>query len=483
MYQVYVISQSGKPLMPTIRFGKVRKLLKSGKAEVISRKPFVIKLLYETSEIVQPLTLGIDPGANTIGVSVRKEDGGIVFAAELETRTLEVTENMTERKAHRMARRRNSREKQKRRAKKNNTAFEKKEYQIKGCEKPITCKLIKPGRIKFLSRAREDKWFAPTCRHLFNTHINFIKKISKILPIAKVIVEYSKFDIHKIDNPDVKGKGYQNGRMKGSTNVTEYTLCRDQHTCQLCKKKTGEMQVHHVIWLRDGGSDTPENTVTLCESCHSNVHTKPKINQKLKEMFEGIKKRYVHATILNSIMPAFLEWLEREFNYVSITYGYETKDKRREFKFPKTHWIDAYLISWNGGGPPDIQNYQPYQFKQFRRHNRANIKRQEDRKYYIGKTKVAVNRRKRTAQEFDSLKDLVVSKDCSILNLLTVKSASRPKRSKCKIGMGDIVLFDKEIQVVKGFMGSYLGFIGKEKYNHSIKQSECLIKNCGIVCL
>ncbi|MBF0227582.1 MAG: HNH endonuclease, partial [Desulfobacterales bacterium] len=35
-------------------------MLKSGRAIVISRKPFTIKLLYDTPEIVQSLTLGID---------------------------------------------------------------------------------------------------------------------------------------------------------------------------------------------------------------------------------------------------------------------------------------------------------------------------------------------------------------------------------------------------------------------------------------
>ena len=45
---VYVISKSGKPLMPTKRYAKVRILLKEKKAKVVQRKPFTIQLLYET---------------------------------------------------------------------------------------------------------------------------------------------------------------------------------------------------------------------------------------------------------------------------------------------------------------------------------------------------------------------------------------------------------------------------------------------------
>ena len=41
---VYVISIDGKPLMPTKRHGKVRRLLRDKKAKVIRREPFIIKL-------------------------------------------------------------------------------------------------------------------------------------------------------------------------------------------------------------------------------------------------------------------------------------------------------------------------------------------------------------------------------------------------------------------------------------------------------
>lgn len=52
---VYVISQNGKPLMPTEHHGKVRWLLKRKRAKVVRRTPFTIQLLYGTgSERTQP---------------------------------------------------------------------------------------------------------------------------------------------------------------------------------------------------------------------------------------------------------------------------------------------------------------------------------------------------------------------------------------------------------------------------------------------
>ena len=66
---VYVISNDGRPLMPTERCGKVRRMINTGKAKVVKRCPFTIMLLYETGNIVQPLDLGIDAGSKTIGLS------------------------------------------------------------------------------------------------------------------------------------------------------------------------------------------------------------------------------------------------------------------------------------------------------------------------------------------------------------------------------------------------------------------------------
>ena len=55
---VYVVNKKGKPLMPTIRFDKVKKLLKSGKAVPICNNPFTIRLKYKKERLdfdFQPL--------------------------------------------------------------------------------------------------------------------------------------------------------------------------------------------------------------------------------------------------------------------------------------------------------------------------------------------------------------------------------------------------------------------------------------------
>ena len=45
---VCVLDLNGERMMPTKRFGKVRRLLKAKLAKIVSPKPFTIKLLYQT---------------------------------------------------------------------------------------------------------------------------------------------------------------------------------------------------------------------------------------------------------------------------------------------------------------------------------------------------------------------------------------------------------------------------------------------------
>ncbi|WP_206528074.1 RRXRR domain-containing protein [Marinitoga sp. 38H-ov] len=71
--------------MPTKRYGKVRRLLKQGLAKVVRREPFTIQLLYETTYYTQQVTVGVDIGSKTVGISAitKKQE---LFSTEIELR-------------------------------------------------------------------------------------------------------------------------------------------------------------------------------------------------------------------------------------------------------------------------------------------------------------------------------------------------------------------------------------------------------------
>ena len=164
------------------------------------------------------------------------------------------------------------------------TIFTAKQFSIAGIKEEIVCKFIKPKLIRFHNRSRIKGWFTASANHLLQTHINFVNNIAKILPVEQVYVEHRKFDIQKLENPEIKDVDYQTGRMKGYTNAKEYVLCRDKHTCQLCEKNNVFLHIHHVIWRQNGGQDTPENLITLCNGCHTKVHENSAIDKKVAKI-------------------------------------------------------------------------------------------------------------------------------------------------------------------------------------------------------
>ena len=82
---VYVLSKNGHPLMPTNRHGKVKHLLRDGKAKVIKRCPFTIQLTYESTNHTQEITLGIDAGSKTVGISASTKEKEL-YSAEVTLR-------------------------------------------------------------------------------------------------------------------------------------------------------------------------------------------------------------------------------------------------------------------------------------------------------------------------------------------------------------------------------------------------------------
>lgn len=98
-----MLSKDGKPLMPTKRRGKVRHLLKDGKAKVVKRTPFTIQLLYESNNYTQPVNLGVDAGTKHVGLSATTENE-VLFEGEAQLRT-NIQELLSTRREARRARR------------------------------------------------------------------------------------------------------------------------------------------------------------------------------------------------------------------------------------------------------------------------------------------------------------------------------------------------------------------------------------------
>lgn len=310
---VYVLNKNGRPLMPTNRHGKVRHLLKTGKAKVVRKEPFTIKLLYESTEFIQPLTLGVDTGSSTLATAVSTNDGEILYLSEVEVRN-DITNKMKQRASYRRTRRNRK------------TRYRKSRF------------LNRKNSIK------KDR-FSPTMTSKFHSHIKEIEFIKSILPIKTLILETGTFDPHLMKNPNMNRHwGYQKGLNYGFENTKAMVLNRDNYICQNChnkkKQKKDKMEVHHIIYKSKGGSDEAENLITLCGTCHYNVH-----HNNLKLNLRGkLKGNLKYATQMNSIRIQLL----KHYPEAIETFGFITKTNRQFLNLPKEHYIDAVVIASNG---------------------------------------------------------------------------------------------------------------------------------------
>ncbi len=326
---VYVLNIDGQPLMPTERYGKVRRMLKSGRAKVIKRCPFTIQLLYNTTDVTQIITLGIDAGSKHIGLSATTTNK-VMYEGDVELRNDIVDLLSTRRECRRARRNRKTR------------------YRA----------------ARFDNRRRKDGWLAPSVRNKVDTHLSAVKKIHHILPIRKTVVEVASFDIQKIKNPSIEGTDYQQGEQLGFWNVREYVLFRDGHVCQCCKGKSKDprLNVHHIESRKTGGN-APNNLITLCETCHNKFHRG--LIQLPKNIKRGMK--FADATFMGILRWAFYNELKRLYPNVELTYGYITKNTRITNNLPKEHYVDARCISGNPTAKPFGEVF--YQ-KKVRCHNR-----------------------------------------------------------------------------------------------------------------
>lgn len=316
---VYVLNINGQPLMPTSRFGKIRRLLKDNKAKVVRKEPFIIKLLYELkTAAVQEVVLGQDTGSKHVGTAC-VANGKVLYQSQVELRT-DIKSKMDGRRQARRSRR----------------------YRKTRYRKP-----------RFLNRKNSTKLnrLPPSVRHKVQAHIDEIEFCKKILPASKIVLEVSQFDTHLMKNPvliseKVRHWGYQKGFNYEFSSRREAVLNRDNYTCQICGKRHTRLEVHHIIYRSQGGTDNEDNLITLCEDCHKAIHdgtlTLDKKPRKLN------LKHATHMSIIRSqLLKVYPEAIE--------TFGFVTKENRNHLDLPKDHFIDACVIA-SGGKEVKLNN-------------------------------------------------------------------------------------------------------------------------------
>ena len=178
--------------MPTHNGAKVRVLLKQKRAKVVSKCPFTIKLLYESTSFTQPLTLGVDTGSKYVGSAVINDTTSeIIYEAQTELRG-DIKSKMDRRRQFRRARRNKLR--------------------------------YRPARFNNRKSSKRENRYSPTLMSKFQGHVREIKFVMSILPIKDVVLEVGEFDPQLLQDPTLAFHklDYQRGELYQQENFNEY---------------------------------------------------------------------------------------------------------------------------------------------------------------------------------------------------------------------------------------------------------------------
>ena len=348
---VPVLDPDGKPVSPT-RPSRARRWLESGKAvREWKHGHFAVRLLNPVpahprfggvlwaavlalpgpeQQDAQNITLNLDPGKKTTGVTVvlNRPDGAaqVIAAFELHHRGQAISIKMKSRRDSRKSRRSRKRH--------------------------------RPAR--FNNRARKPGYMPPSLESIRANILTNVRHLTELFPVTGIRIETSRFDPRLMQDPDIFGAEYQTSE-RGRMQTREYVLQRDQRTCQYrkhCPKGKPRLEVDHIVPRSRNGPDRVSNLITACHECNDR-----KSNQSLEDFMTedpaGLarikaqtRKSLADATQMNRLMPVLLEGLEQTGLTVSRHDAITTAHTRKRLGIAKTHANDAAAL----GEPAGIAN-------------------------------------------------------------------------------------------------------------------------------
>ena len=327
---VFVLDKRKKPLMPCSE-KRARKLLGSGRARVHRLVPFVIRItdLEVSGCTVQPVRVKLDPGSKFTGIAVVRESQQIDTATgetgvavhvlnlfEILHRGRQISEALTARRAMRRRRRGN----------------------------------LRYRSPRFLNRGNKVKgWLAPSLQHRVETTMAWVKRLRKWCPVSSIAQELVRFDMQKIQNPEITGIEYQQGTLQGYE-VREYLLEKWGRKCAYCGAEHTPLNIDHVHPKAKGGSNRVSNLTLACVSCNQKKGARDvdeflaRDPKRLERILAQSKRPLKDAAAVNTTRWALHQRLKATGLPVTTGSGGLTKYNRVQLGIPKSHALDAVCV-------------------------------------------------------------------------------------------------------------------------------------------
>ena len=327
--RVFVLSKDGRPLMPC-HAARARELLRKGRAVVVRRYPFVIRLKNNPNQPrIQPVAIKIDPGAETTGIALVRLTSSAhigLHLSELTHRGSCIKESLDQRRAFRRNRR-----------------ARKTRYRTP----------------RFDNRARPDGWLSPSLQSRVDNVTSWVGRYRRWAPITSTVLETVRFDTQKLLSPDISGVEYQQGTLF-SYELREFLLEKFERACVYCGRANVPLEIDHVRPRFRGGTMSPDNLVLACHGCNQSKGNQPVEDflagepERLKRIKSQLRSPLKATAVVNATRKKILSELFKTELPVEVATGGRTKFNRACFSIPKTHALDAactgdtpQLLRWN----------------------------------------------------------------------------------------------------------------------------------------
>lgn len=318
---VFVLDALKRPLLPC-KPSLARKLLTAGKAAVYRRYPFTIILKKVVLDVVsESMSLKIDPGSKVTGLALLMGTN-LVWVAELTHRGSAIQASLYSRRCLRRSRR-----------------SRKTRY--------------RPAR--YLNRTKPKGWLAPSLMHRVHTTMTWVRRLSRLAPIDTIYQELVRFDMQAMDNTEVSGVEYTQGKLVGYE-VREYLLNKWGRKCTYCNAEDVPLQVEHIHPKSRGGTNRVSNLCLACASCNTKKGSRDikdflsKRPELLKRILSQAKRPLKDASAVNSTRWALNNALKATGKVVITGSGGLTKYNRVRLGLPKAHYYDAACV----GSTPEL---------------------------------------------------------------------------------------------------------------------------------
>lgn len=314
MQRVFVLDKNKNPLTPC-HPARARQLLREGKAAIFRKIPFTIILKDRTvkESTVPPMRVKIDPGSKTTGIALVQTGGKVLWAGEVTHRGQQIKKLLDSRRAVRKHRRSKLR--------------------------------YRPPR--FNNRRKPKGWLPPSLNSRVDNILTWTLRLSKFAQVNAISMELVRFDMQKMENPEISGVEYQQGELMGYE-VREYLLEKWDRKCAYCGAKNVPLEIEHIIPKSRGGSNRVSNLTISCRPCNEDKNALTAKEYGYPLIQEKAKKSLRDAAAVNATRWKLWRELTKLGLPVEVGTGGRTKFNRCKQNLPKTHWLDAACVGKTG---------------------------------------------------------------------------------------------------------------------------------------